>query len=118
MDERAYCLSPKGTENPIEALIFEDETVHGHREILKNFARAILFGDELIAEGKEGLCQLTLTNAAYLSAWTGREITLPLNDEEYLSALRERIERSQERAPTESAPPRSAEYHARWNVHW
>ena len=72
MDEREYRHSPKGTENKMNTVTYEDEPVHGHCEILKNFARSILFGEDLIARGEEGAHQLALTNAAYLSAWTGK----------------------------------------------
>lgn len=118
MDERDYRHSPKGTENSAEALTFEDQPIHGHREILKNFARAILFGDELIAKGEEGLCQLTLTNAAYLSAWTGKEISLPLDDETYLEALRERIDRSGGLRQAERDSSELGKYHSKWNTNW
>ena len=42
-----------------------------HVGILKNFANAILKGDELLAPGYEGINGLTISNAIHYSAWTG-----------------------------------------------
>ncbi|MDR2046429.1 MAG: Gfo/Idh/MocA family oxidoreductase [Clostridiales bacterium] len=63
-----------------------------HINIFRNFSRAVLFGEKLIAPGAEGINGLTLSNAAYLSGWTGREISLPIDEDEFLSELNKRIE--------------------------
>ena len=39
-----------------------------HTGILRNFADAVLHGAPLLAPGEEGIHQVALTNAAYLSA--------------------------------------------------
>ena len=54
-----------------------------HVGVLEAFAMKILGKGELIARGEEGINQLTLTNAAYLSSWIGKEVTLPLDGELY-----------------------------------
>ena len=49
-----------------------------HAGILQNFTNAILNGETLISPGADGLNQLELTNAAFVSEWVGnREIELP-----------------------------------------
>ncbi|MDR1939187.1 MAG: gfo/Idh/MocA family oxidoreductase, partial [Clostridiales bacterium] len=58
-----------------------------HINIFRNFSRAVLFGDKLIARGEEGINGLTISNAAYLSEWLKRDIELPLDGELYLSEL-------------------------------
>lgn len=47
--------------------------------LLNNFGRAVLYGDPLIAPGCEGVNALQLADAAYLSAWLGRKMTLPID---------------------------------------
>ncbi|MDR3293771.1 MAG: gfo/Idh/MocA family oxidoreductase, partial [Clostridiales bacterium] len=64
-----------------------------HMNIFKNFSRAVLFGEPLIAKGDEGINGLTLSNAVYLSSWLGREVSLPLDEELYLKELEKRVEK-------------------------
>ncbi len=42
-----------------------------HSGILENFANAVLKGESLIADGREGILGLTISNAIHLSGWTG-----------------------------------------------
>ena len=70
-----------------------EEFVFGEQEkayqlVLKNFAEAVLYGTGLIAPGKESMQTLELINGAYLSAWLGKKISLPINPEEYEKMLR------------------------------
>jgi len=53
-----------------------------------------LRGEPLIARGEEGINGLTISNAMHLSAWTGREVELPFDDEEYYQLLMERVKTS------------------------
>lgn len=41
-----------------------------------------------MAPGIEGINALTLSNAAYLSDWLGKEIMLPLDEEEFLKQMK------------------------------
>lgn len=63
-----------------------------YETMLQNFADAILKGEDLIAPGVEGADTLELVNAAYLSAWQGKKIFLPVDREQYISALHEKEE--------------------------
>ena len=65
-----------------------------HAGVLKAFADRILRGGKLVAEGAEGIRGLTLSNAMHLSAWTGREVELPFDDEEFYQLLMERVKTS------------------------
>lgn len=51
-----------------------------HAELLNNFTRAVQKGASLIADGMDGLHDIELVNAAYLSAWTRNRVSLPLEE--------------------------------------
>jgi hypothetical protein len=57
---------------------------------MRAFAGAILRGTPLVANGKEGIHGLTLSNAMHLSSWLNRPVELPLDEELFLSELNER----------------------------
>ncbi len=59
--------------------------------MLQNFSDHILKGVPLVADGKDGLNAIMLTNAAYLSGWTEEKVALPFDDEVYLKLLDEHI---------------------------
>ncbi|MBQ3488930.1 MAG: gfo/Idh/MocA family oxidoreductase, partial [Clostridia bacterium] len=65
-----------------------------HCGVLNAFAGAILRGEELVASGTEGIHGLTLSNAMHLSAWTGREVELPFDDDLFYDLLMERVKTS------------------------
>jgi hypothetical protein len=65
-----------------------------HNEVLKNFANAILYGEELIAPAAEGIRSIELANAILLSTWKNGPITLPMDSAEYAAALQQKIDTS------------------------
>ena len=65
-----------------------------HCGVLNAFAGAILRGEELVASGTEGIHGLTRSNAMHLSAWTGKEVELPFDDELFYDLLMERVKTS------------------------
>ena len=69
--------------------VFEEED-RAYEIMLENFADAVLYGKEPIACGADSVKTLSLINAAYLSAWKGKKICLPMDNDEYVSALHER----------------------------
>ncbi len=85
--EREFCFTvTNGFEAPETE--YEDFTAPepiGHVVILNNFADAILTGSELIAPGYEGINSLSISNAAYISAWKDDWADIPV-DEEYFEA--------------------------------
>ena len=79
----------------------EAGSVSGQHEIVLNaFARHILYGDPLVAEGKEGINGLMISNAAFLSAWRGEPVTLPIDEDDFYERLQQKIARSTYRKVT------------------
>ena len=58
--------------------------------VLANFAKHLLDGSKLIADGWDGLRQVQLANAIYVSGWEERRVTLPVEEAHYLDGLRSR----------------------------
>ena len=90
-----------------------------HCGILQNFADAIRLGTPLLAPGVEGIRELSISNAAYLSAWTNDWVSLPVDDAAFDAQLNARIATSKgERiAPLDGEKPTGA-YSERWSVRW
>lgn len=61
----------------------------GHTEILRNFAAAILDGQELIAPAAEGIHSVELANAMLFSSFRNETITLPMDAAAYEQHLRQ-----------------------------
>ncbi len=62
-----------------------------HSEVCNRFAAAVLRGEELIAKGEEGIRGLSISNAAHLSAWLGKDIDLPVDEDVYFAELQKKI---------------------------
>ena len=67
-----------------------------HSEVTAAWIKAILADDPslLIADGREGVKSLGLSNAMLLSAWTDGWVDLPIDAEQYHKMLQERIDTS------------------------
>ncbi len=65
-----------------------------HIEVMNKFAAAILRGEPLTAAGVEGINGLTISNAAFLSSWLGKEVALPIDEELFYNLLQEKIKNS------------------------
>ncbi|MDO5495291.1 MAG: Gfo/Idh/MocA family oxidoreductase [bacterium] len=64
-----------------------------HSDILRNFAAAVLDGEELVAKGRDGIHGVRLANAMQLSAWTGQPVDMTdFPADQYLAELNKRIE--------------------------
>ena len=59
----------------------------GHKEIMRNFCRSILFKEELIAPGEEGIWTVELFNALILSGKKNKSVDIPVDREEYEELL-------------------------------
>jgi predicted dehydrogenase len=70
---------PKIAEVPVEVPQVES----GHRVILRNMARHMLFGEELVAPGVEGIKTVELINAIILSGRTGGPVSIPVDRARY-----------------------------------
>jgi predicted dehydrogenase len=80
-----------------ERVIDTDERSTGHVGILEAFANNILYDTPLLADGREGINELSISNAAHLSSWTNSEVTLPLDDELFYKELQKKIAGSKEK---------------------
>lgn len=100
-----------------EIIVPEEDT--GHNSILQNFANAILHGEILLSPGEDGICELTISNAAYLSEWTGNtEISIPFDLNKFDSLLEEHRACS-DMSKAEQQPAENVEQGlARWQVRW
>jgi predicted dehydrogenase len=65
-----------------------------HIGVLNAFAAAILRDEPLVADGREGINSLMISNAMHLSAWTNREVDIPFNEDQHYALLEERIRSS------------------------
>lgn len=71
----------------------ELETVENpYQEVFENFARHLLYGDALFADGSDGLKTCMLTNAIYVSGWEERRVAVPVEPGRYEEGLKARQE--------------------------
>lgn len=91
-NEREYCFTategfvpPKGHEVTVEL----DGKNPQHVGILNCFAAAILRGEPLVADGREGINGLQLSNAMHLSSWLGETVEVPVDEDVFLEHLNE-----------------------------
>ena len=73
-----------------------------HIGVLNAWADAILHGGKLVAEGKEGINGLTLSNAMHLSAFLGKEVEIPFDEELYYNELMKRVATSKRKVGVKS----------------
>lgn len=118
--ERELCFGSKECFPQEECLYteFTSEENGGHAQILQNFADAILQGRPLVSPGQEGIRELMISNAAYLSSWQGGvPVALPVDGAEFDRRLREHMRQSQKKAASEVGEG-SGGYSGRWQVNW
>ncbi len=79
---REVCL--EGEENP-------------YQRVFVNFARHLLYGDALFADGADGLRTAQLTNGIYVSGWEEKKVALPVDVKRYETGLaaRQKMETNQ-----------------------
>ncbi len=62
-----------------------------HVGVFNAFAGKLLRGTPLIADGREGINGLTISNAMHLSSWTGGPVDLPFDEDLYKAELDKRV---------------------------
>ena len=62
-----------------------------HVGVLNAWAGAILRGEPMVADGKEGIHGLMLSNAMHLSAFLGKKVELPIDEDQYYEELMKRV---------------------------
>ena len=85
---------PSSTTQPVET----DGENPQHSGVLNAFAGAILRGEPLVADGREGLNGLMISNAMHLSGWTGRPVTLPFDEQLFYDELMARVASSRRKS--------------------
>lgn len=93
VDEREWCLSSKEAfaKPPVKTeIVPTDGQNPQHTGVLNAFAAHILHGEPLVADGREGIRGLMLSNAMHLSSWLKQPVQLPLDEELFLSELNKR----------------------------
>ncbi len=83
----------KGMDEYISKEIIEFDSAWGrqHAEVIESFVEAINGSGKLIAEGREGIKALSITNAMHLSSWLGKEVQLPIDENLFFEELQKRI---------------------------
>ena len=62
-----------------------------HIGIIKNYTDYLLKKtDKFTAPGEQGITGLTFSNAIHLASWTGREVSIPLDEEAFIAELEAR----------------------------
>ena len=99
-DEREFCrTAQEGFAKPPcqEIQVETDGENLQHVGILNAFAGNILHGTPLVADGREGIRGLTLSNAMHLSSWLGRPVDIPFDEDLFLAELNKRRETSRKK---------------------
>lgn len=81
-------------ENLYETEMIEQTPTYGveYVKIFENFAKHILFGEELFASMEDGLKEVQLANSIQLSGWTNSPVDHPCSTNEYDKWLDKKIE--------------------------
>lgn len=118
--EREFCFTSKEgfmcPEMTYEE--YSEEAPDDHSTVLENFAEAILDGTELIADGREGLNSLSISNAAYLSSWTDKWAEIPTDEKLFESYLAELCRNETVKKNSSENSDNGAALNERWKVRW
>ena len=85
-----------------ETVVETDGENPQHVGVLNAWGGAILRGEPMIADGREGIRGLSLSNAMHLSAFLGKEITLPFDEGLFYEELKKRIATSRRKTTNET----------------
>ena len=121
-DERDICFNAQQLFPSIkceyEEFATQSKDGEAHKKIIQNYVNAILTGEKLLSPGTDGIYELTLSNAAYLSSWKGGiPVKLPFDVAEFDKELGEKIKNSKTNDPIENKNA-SGDYSKRWQVNW
>ena len=98
------CQKPFGSPEFVKGEVETDGQNPQHMGVFAAFAANILRGEPLVADGREGINGLTISNAMHLSAWTGKEIDLSSFDHDlYYEELMKRVATSRCKETTAGA---------------
>lgn len=121
-DEREICFNAEQLFPSIkceyEEFVSSSKDGEAHKKIIQNYINSIIYGEELLSPGTDGIYELTLSNAAYLSSWKGGvTVKLPLDTQEFNEILSKKVKNSKTNDPT-ATKHASGKYSKRWQVNW
>ena len=106
VDERDWCPAckePFGVPDVQHEIVQTDGENPQHAGVLNAFAAHILHGTPLVADGREGIRGLMLSNAMHLSSWTNQTVSLPIDEELFLKLLNEKRRTSRHKDEVDAA---------------
>jgi predicted dehydrogenase len=106
VNEREYCFTAtEGFTKPVgkQIEVETDGLNPQHVGVLNAFAGKVLHNTPLIADGVEGINGLMLSNAMHLSAWLGKALTLPIDEDLFLEELNKKRASSKKKAEVKDA---------------
>ena len=115
-DERVWCATCKEGFKKPESRRVEvetDEQNPQHAGVLNAFAAHIANGAPLVADGREGINGLMLSNAIHLSGWTGETVQLPIDEQRFLDLLDVRRASSRHKEDSDVVMDTSGSYGSR-----
>ena len=97
---------------PVKKLEIETDGLNlQHVGVLNAWAGAILRGEPLVADGREGINGVTLSNAMHLSYFLGKMVDLPVDEDLYYEELMKRVATSRRKSNvTEAVADTSGSY--------
>ena len=119
-DEREFCFAHSNITvdfKPQYSEILQDEQESGHEGILQNFVNSILINEPLISPGSDGVFELLISNAAYLSAQKSEWIELPFDCKKYDKFLSKNASKSIKKQSKITSKFHDS-YSERWKVNW
>lgn len=106
VDERDWCpvcKEPFGVPEIQHEIVQTDGENPQHAGVVNAFAAHILHGTPLVADGREGIRGLMLSNAMHLSSWTNQTVSLPIDEELFLKLLNEKRRTSRHKDEVDAA---------------
>ena len=104
VDEREWCKTCKEgfQKPPVERVEVETDGQNiQHPAVLNAFAAHILRGEPLVADGREGIKGLTLSNAMHLSSWLEKVVDVPFDEKLFYDMLMEKCKHSRRKEETD-----------------
>ncbi len=105
MTEQEYSRTSKdcfAAVGATESVVETDGENPQHAGVMNAFGGAILRGTPLVAHGSEGINGLTLSNAMHLSAFTGKAVEIPFDEDLYYNELMKRVATSKRKENVEA----------------
>ena len=93
-NEREICFASDNPWYQADATMYAMKTDRKnpqHAGVLNAFAAHLLRGEPLVAGAEDGVREMMLSNAIHLSGWTGEKISLPPDEEQFISLLDRKI---------------------------